>query len=239
MSKIILMLSQYAEGLKRSFRENGYRVVEDRESIIDLDEKQIRVKLVEWKEREKISYAFSMNFSSIVAEYCFSCDIIYISWMVDCPHVSLLSQSIEYSTNRVFIFDYAQWKEMDCRGRANVYYLPLATDVDLFWNTINSNTEAVCNKFVSDVSFMGNLYDKTPHNLYDQIRYLPSYVKGYLEGLMKVQMMIWGKNLVHSAIADNVWNEIRKNVHLNLETGYEEHVYELFIETIIYKKIPI
>lgn len=237
MNKIILMLANYPTGLKKAWGQNGYRVVEDNNCIIDLDKRLIENKLTEWKSREKISHVFSINFSPIVAEYCFEYDIIYVSWIVDSPHVSLLSNTIRYSTNRVFVFDYAQWEELYAKGYDNIYYLPLATDVDLLQNTLSQCTREQKSKYLTDVSFMGNLYDKPPHNAYDQIQYMPPYIKGYLESLMKVQRMIWGKNLVHTAIVDNVWDEIRKNIHLDLEAGYDEGVYELFIESILYKKI--
>lgn len=237
MSKIILMLSQYVQGLKKAFEEKGYKIVEDRESIIDLEKTKIKEKLMEWKSKENITHVFSMNFSPDAAEYCYEYSITYISWIVDSPHSSLLNKNIQYPTNRIFLFDYVQWKELNSIVEANAYYLPLAADVDLFWSTINNCTEKQKTKYLIDVSFMGNLYDSPPHNMYDQIKYLPPYVRGYLEGLMKAQMMIWGKNLVHTAITENVWDEIKENIHLDLESDYNEQVYELFIETLIYKKI--
>lgn len=237
MDKNILMLSSYPQGLKNAWRQCGYRVVEDKESIIDLEEKELVRKLLDIRENEENGYVFSFNFSPAVAKFCFQNKILYISWIVDSPHTSLWSKAAYYITNRIFIFDYLLWQELREAGNNVAYYLPLATDVELFQRIIRGENREDEQKFVTDVSFVGNLYDRPPHNMYDQIKYLPPYTAGYLEGLMKAQRQIWGSNIVHTSITDAVWQDLKKNVVLELENDYDERVYESFAESLIYKKI--
>lgn len=221
MEKNILMLSSFPPGFTKAWEQYGYTVIENQENNTTL----------------KIDYVFSFDFSPKTAEECFQKGIIYISWIVDSPHSSLWNKAARYSTNRIFIFDYLLWREYCEAGNTQVYYLPLATDVELFQNIINGDTQGIGEKFAVDVSFMGNLYDKSPHNLFDKIRYLPPYTAGYLDSLMNAQRHIWGSNLVHTSITDKVWEELRANVRLELDTEYDERIYESFMEAIIYKKI--
>jgi len=235
--KKILMLAQYVPGLKEAFAENGFILYEDNISIINLEKKSMSAKILEWIKKENITHVFSMNFTPDVAEICFAYNICYISWIVDCPHASLYSKSIMYPQNRIFIFDYLLWEEVHNLGCENAFYLPLSTDVGLFNHVLDSASEEMKNRYRCDVSFMGNMYDKEPHNLYDKITYLPPYTKGYLEGIMESQKLVWGKNFIHTAITDKVWDELRETVKLDLESDFNSEVYKTFVEMIIHKKI--
>ncbi len=237
MEQNILMLTHYPPGLERAWKQYGYRVIEDKERISDLEQEELADKISEINANDKLDYVFSFDFFVNVAEVCFRYGIIYISWIVDSPHSTLWNKAARYATNRIFAFDYLQWQELYEAGNTQVYHLPLATDVELFQNIIHGDTTGKGEKYAADVSFMGALYDKGPNNLYDKIQYLPPYTKGYLDGLIKAQRHVWGSNLIHAAITDNVWEELRANVRLELDTEYDERVYEDFIESIIYKKI--
>jgi len=231
------MLAHNVPGLQKAFEENEYIVYQDSSNITKSDKNIVEAKVMEWIEQDNITDVFSMNFYPDVADICLKYNVFYISWIVDCPHPPLLSKSVMHANNRIFIFDYLLWEEIHNLGCENAFYLPLSTDVGLFEQVLNSASEEMKNQYRCDVSFMGNMYDKAPHNLYDQITYLPPYAKGYLEGLIKAQQLVWGKNFIHTAIADKVWNELRETVKLNLESNYDKEVYEAFVETIIHKKI--
>ena len=237
MKRCILMLSSYPPGLKNAWKSLGFSVLEDHESIIELEGTEINKKIEWYKTTKNIGFVFSFDFSPRVAEACYRYNIIYISWIVDSPHASLWSKSAGYRTNLIFDFDYLQWRELCESGNGQVNYLPLATDVELFQNIICSDAQKSEAKYSCDVAFMGNLYDKSPHNMYDQVQYLPPYIKGYLDSLMKAQRQIWGSNIVHTSITDKVWEELRKNIILKLDNAYDERVYEAFVEGMIHKKI--
>lgn len=237
MERTILMLSVYPSGFKRAWVENGYRIIEDANNIIELDADTLERKILEYRNVKEVNYVFSFNFFSVIAEICHRYQMNYISWIVDSPHASLWSKAAKYDTNLIFDFDYLQGKRLQDFGNTQTYHLPLATDVELFQSVIKADASKSQQKYSCDVAFMANLYDRSPHNLYDQVQYLPPYVSGYLDSLMKAQRQIWGVNLVHSSITDKVWGEIRKNIILDLENEYEEQVYQSFIEGIIHKKI--
>lgn len=237
MEKNMLMLSNYPPGLKNAWKQFGYKVVECKDSIIELEAEEISDKITELKEKENIGCVFSFDYSPKVADICYLHNIIYISWIVDSPHASLWSKTALYNTNFIFDFDYLQCQELYNSGNERMSYLPLATDVELFQSIIRTDADESEIRYGSDVAFMGNLYDSGPHNMFDKIQYLPPYSKGYLDSLMKAQRLVWGSNLIHTSITDKVWEELRENIILELENDYDGQVYKAFVEGMIHKKI--
>lgn len=72
------------------------------------------------------------------------------------------------------------------------------------WNhlaTLVHNT----NRSVSDLSFVGALYDEQ-HNLYDDKLHLDNhlYLKGYLNGIMDAQSMIYGYNFIEDMLTPDI-----------------------------------
>ena len=237
MQKKVLMLSFYPQGLKKAWNQYGYQVIEDEDAILELRPEEMKRKITNIYEKEKIEYVFGLDFSPAIAEVCAKYNIVYVSWIVDSPRGTLWFEAAKYPINRIFSFDYLQWKELSEAGNTQIYYLPLATDVELLQSTIISDTSQKGLNYVKDVSFMAGLYDAAPHNYYDRIKYLPPYTKGYLDSLMEAQRHIWGINLVHTAIADNVWADLRRNIKLEMESDCDERIYACFIKDMIYKKI--
>ena len=54
-------------------------------------------------------FVFSINFHPTVSEVCRILKIKYVSWVVDCPLVTLFSQQVRNPNNKIFIFDRKQW----------------------------------------------------------------------------------------------------------------------------------
>lgn len=235
MSHCILMVAGYMGGLKKAWRSLGFQVFED--AIIKLSPAEIENRIGRWKAQRDIAYVFSFDFLPAIAEACFRHQLSYISWIVDSPHSVLWSKAAFYPTNVIFHFDYLEYQELREAGNEQIYYLPLRTDSPFFTRMIEQTNEQSVQRFRHDVAFMGNLYDKEPHNLYDKISHLPTYVSGYLEGIIAAQRKVWGCNLVHSAIMESVWRALRENIILELESSFDSRVYQSFVEGIIHKKI--
>ena len=90
----------------------------------------------------------------------------YVSFVYDCPYVLLYSYQLKYPTNYVFLFDSYQYRELYEGGLENVYYMILPTDPDVIDEKLKSDYDE--EKLVSDISFMGQLYDEQ-HNYYDML----------------------------------------------------------------------
>lgn len=77
---------------------------------------------------------------------------------------------------------------------------------------VSSGTESML-----EVSFVGSLYE---NNLYDQIQYLPEYLKGYLEGVMRAQQKIYGYNFVEELLTRDVIEQMNAYISMELPKGY-------------------
>ncbi len=111
--------------------------------------------------QNNIDICFSFNFYPILADYCYKNNMKYVSFVYDCPYVLLYSYQLKYPTNYVFLFDSYQYRELYEGGLENVYYMILPTDPDVIDEKLKSDYDE--EKLVSDISFMGQLYDEQ-HN---------------------------------------------------------------------------
>ncbi len=237
MEKKVLFAEKYMDGVKQAWNDHGYKVYEAKEEISGVSAEQTGQWLAYAEEEYGIRMVFSFNFFPTLAECSSKRGMKYVSWVWDCPNVLLWAKSARKLSNYIFVFDYVQYGQLLSRGMNNVYYLPLAADVDAFTEIIRRDADSSCEKYASDVTFLGNLYNDVEQILYDKIEYLPPYVNGYLDALMKVQRKIWGAYLLEEGVPDEVWRQLKQYVHWDLGDRYEEGTYEMMMKTMIGKKI--
>lgn len=148
-------------------------------------------------QKEHYDFLFSINFFPVLAEACHSSNTLYVCWNCDSPLLAMYHESIFYSTNVVFTFDYSNYQEFHTLGVNNIYHLPLAVHTErlakqIHWNALPKYP----------VSFVGSLYEK---NSYDRIAdKLPSYLCGYLEGAMNAQLLVSGGNLLEPLLTEEI-----------------------------------
>ena len=82
-----------------------------------------------------------------MAEVCHIHNITYLCWSVDCPLLELFDKAIQYTTNRIFLFDRAQYEYFYPFNPNCIYYLPLAANIDRFDYAIQSITAQDKNKY--------------------------------------------------------------------------------------------
>lgn len=210
--KKIFFMEGCMPAIKEVFIKNGYRAVEG-----------------EFNQCAKeADFLFSLNYEPEVAEYCFRQGKKYISWTVDSPHTALYHKSFHYVTNYIFLFDYDQYcKMLEREAASHIYYLPLASDIGGFEKVLQ-NTGKESEGHQSDVSFLGRLYRDPDHALFDQISYLPPYVEGYLDSLMKIQHKMWGVDILRESISNQVWEQVKEYVKWDVD-GYDDHYKETMI----------
>lgn len=155
---------------------------------------------------EEVDAVFSFNFFPLIARCCHLRNVKYISWSFDCPLFQLFSKETLYDTNYIFVFDLEQLQECKRAGIKNIYYLPLV--VNMICDEMKDPIKYQC-----DVSFVGYLYDA---NMYREINYLPEYLRGFLEGIMSAQKLIYGADLLDELLYEDYMNEIEKYVTLGM-----------------------
>lgn len=192
-----------------SFKKLNIEITEINEEITNKNITQAeQIDLVsEAIRKNKPVFVFTVNYFPAIAEICHIYGILYLCWTVDCPVLELFSTTIEYNTNRIFLFDYAQYEKYSKFNPGCIFYLPLASAVERFENVIKSVTISDTEKYTSDISFVGSLYsEKNPVN---QLNCLSDYSRGYIEGLTKSAISIYGSNFIEASLNNKVIAEIK------------------------------
>lgn len=231
----ILFLSSIPPGFVKAWRKRGYRALKAEEKFQTLPVDQMEERIAYYQREMGIQAVFTFDFSPQLAECCTRHGIRYISWSVDCPHLPLWHKAADNEFIYNFVFDYSQYRMLKSKGMQHAIYLPLCADVEAFEKCIRER--AGTGHYGADVTFLGNLYTDKHHTLYDQITYLPPYVRGYVDALIGAQRKIWGENLLQDTISDYMWEQLRKYVKWDLGDEYPKEVYELEFSGMLADKV--
>lgn len=160
--------------------------------------------------KQKYDVVFSINFFPIVSDVCNIFKIPYASWIVDCPVMELYAYAVRNPWNRIFIFDYAMYQEFAEENPACVFYMPLGANYNRLDQVISTITKEEKIKYSAEVSFVGSLYtEKCPYNSFKDDH---TYLKGYLDGIIKAQQKIYGYNFLEECITDDILYEFKDKV---------------------------
>ena len=185
--------------------------------------------------REKIDICLSFNFFPLIAKICAEYNLLYVSWIYDCPHNTLYSDTLKWNTNLIFTFDRMQMEQFRKKGVSQIYHLPLAVNVGrLDAMRAQVSKEVLQQHFSADVSFVGSLYED---NFYRQISYLPPQLKGYLDGICRAQMQLYGIDLLEDVLDDALLSQLQKYVVLSVDQGYSMTYRESFCDNFLRKNI--
>ncbi len=168
-----------------------------------------RVELVSKRlSEESYLFVFSINFFPAISDVCNIYSVKYVGWSVDSPLPELFSKSIQNPCNRIFLFDRTQYEEVSEFARDNVFHLPLATNVSRWDKIISGITPGDAKKFSSDISFVGSLYSEKDD--YSKIQDPSPYLKGFVDGLMKVQSNLQGINIIKRSLTPEIISELKE-----------------------------
>jgi spore maturation protein CgeB len=152
-------------------------------------------------EKEEFQYIFSFDYFPVISKVAQQKQIIYISWIFDSPHLTLLSETIYNSCNRIFCFDRKQFIELKEKGIEHAYHMVLGVNnvrLDRQLGALRSD-----NSYIRDVCFVGSLKDNNLLSKDDLKQQLHPYVKGYLESIA----------MVHTAIPElDIVSEVTKEL---------------------------
>lgn len=168
-----------------------------------------QVELVDQAVREVSPvFVFSINFFPAVAKVCHLLGVRYLSQTVDSPVLELFSEAVRYDTNRIFLFDKAQYDYFHRFCPAGTFHLPLAAAVERFDKVCAKTSKAdVFADFTGDISFVGSLYsEKSPLNRLT----LSERTRGFLDGVCEAAIKVYGYNLIGQALDENSIREIRE-----------------------------
>ncbi len=142
------------------------------------------------------------NFWPVVSKVCKEKDIKYVSWFFDSPPNLPTAECMEYDCNRIYFFARADYEKYKAMGLENVYYLPLAVNVDRL-----SKVAVDEGKFGGEISFVGRLYESMLPAL---MSHMDDYQKGFIDGVIKIQLQLYGGYIIDDVITEEFTESVRK-----------------------------
>ena len=173
-----------------------------REGVDKYDDDRFMVRM----ERDLRSFSYNLvittNFWPVVSKICKKHDIKYVSWFFDSPPNLPTAECMDYSCNKIYFFARADYERYKALGLDNVYYLPLAVNVDRL-RQIKVDEK----KYECEISFVGKLYESMLPAL---MAHMDDYQKGFIDGVVKIQMELYGGYIVDDVITEEFAESVRK-----------------------------
>jgi spore maturation protein CgeB len=174
---------------------------------------------------------FSVNYFSRVSDMCQKTGRKYIAWTVDSPMIAMYHMSVFNECNYIFIFDQFCYRQFKSMGVKNVFYLPLAVDVNRLDHELSNLTLEDELRFKSEISFVGGLYYK---NSYDDIKsQLPEYLQGYFDAAMQAQLDLFGENIFDRLLTVDILAELSQHVEFIQEERSLSDLKLVFTSTFL------
>lgn len=216
-------------------RELGHHVVECREKHEKYDnDERFMLAVKKQISENSVDIIFSFNYFPDLSRVANDMGVRYVSWVFDSPHLTLESITLGNECNTVNLFDYALYEKYKCQGFGTVRYMPLACN---FSRVEKYRNVGINRKYDHDISFVGRLYDDKNFFL-KQVKYLPSYIEGYIDAAMEAQRQIYGMDLVDRLITPKISGEMQKYIELGLGENYRECRRDVLV-TMIQKGITV
>lgn len=190
----------------------------------------------------KYDMIFSFDFFPNISEICQKYGIPYVSWVFDCPHYTLDSHVTSNPMNRIYLFDKILYDQMMSKSTSKTFrYSPLAVNAERLSKLCQDMDAETGGRIVyqHDVCFLGSLYDNE-YNFYDQVKYLPPYLKGYVDAVIAAQERVFGADFftMDSIFSDDHVRQLREFIKFE-ETGKYEINYDNVIRDILRKKVTV
>lgn len=161
---------------------------------------------------------FSYDYFPLIAMICEINKIPYLAWIYDCPQYTLLSETLKSPFNHIFCFDRLYTERLRTMGAVNCYHFPLGAAKCQAEDAFAQEESGCGGRFVCDVSFVGNFYNDSKNRV--RTADFSSYAKGFIEGLMNAQTLVYGYNFVRDSLPGEVATEVVEKCGLRLGKGY-------------------
>ncbi|MDO5401970.1 MAG: DUF3880 domain-containing protein [Eubacteriales bacterium] len=164
-------------------------------------------------EMEKGNYdcVFTFNYCIAISNNCNRFNLPYIAFVYDSPLISLYSYTITNPCNYIFLFDKQMYDELRNGGISTVYYCPLAVNTKRLETMLSAATSNHKELYSSPVSFVGSMYNEK-HNLFERLKDLSPFTKGYLDAIMDAQLKVYGYYFIEELLTPNIIADLQKSV---------------------------
>lgn len=167
---------------------------------------------------QKANLVFTFNYFPSVSEVCQQKGCRYLAWMYDNPYTKVYDKSIANECNYIASFDSWLVNDMKTKGVDTVHYAPLAVNMRRLRSI--PITENDRERFTSDISFMGSLYNEA-HNFYDRLieKSKDAELQGYLDAIMLAQRKMWGCNILPDCLSKEIVDKIDRYLPYQVAEG--------------------
>jgi spore maturation protein CgeB len=145
---------------------------------------------------------FTFNFIPTISDIAEEQQIPYVSWVYDCPHITLYSNSLHNSCNYLFLFDRDMQQTALSNHAKHAFHQPLAIATDRLAAHLQisaeNSAEFFPQQYQHDISFVGSLYEK---NSFEPLKNASPHLQGYLSGIMAAQKQVWGADLISAVLS--------------------------------------
>lgn len=202
----------------KTLKSMGHDVVVDNTPYKAFDEDENLIRTITSKVRSsKSDIIFSFNYFPDLSRIADETGIRYVCWCYDSPLLTLESKTLNKTCNLVFLFDHSLYEKYKAEGVSTVHYLPLACNS----KRLEAATNDCLGKYEHDVTFLGNMYsDET--DFYSQIKYLPEYIRGYVDCAMEAAMKIYGMDTITEFVGHDICEQIAEYAKFDLGPLYNE-----------------
>ena len=151
-------------------------------------------------------FVFSFNYFPVISIACNACRVKYVSWTFDSPFIQLYSNTIGYPYNYAFIFDRGTCEDLWEKGIRTVFYLPMAAPVARY-DSYRPNGQEY-DIYRTDISFIGSTYEEKKNRFYERLSGIPEESKGYLDGLIQSQKLIYGDFILERLLTPDILEDM-------------------------------
>ncbi len=226
------------EDMDAAFRELGHEtVLHPFSDNGDKSQEQLKEELIQAVRKHTPAFLFSFNYFPAAAFACKELNLPYVSWIYDSPYVRLYHYTVNFPTNRVFVFDKEQFLEFHQGGIQTVRYLPMAANTARLgamedWNTFRKTPWFNQNP----VAFIGSLYTEK-HQFYQRMESITPYTRGYLEGLMAAQSQVYGYNFVQELLPKHIIEDMQNALPMHPGNDSLESIEYLYAQYVINRQL--
>lgn len=180
----------------------------------------------------RVEAVFSYDYFPLISMLCNVNHIPYVSWIYDCPMNNLMSGTLGNEWNYIFCFDAWYTEKLRELGAKHIYHFPLAVEGGMLEavRKRESASPELCEIYKSDISFVGNLYNGEKNRL--RRTEFTEYTRGYVEGLIKSQTLIYGYNLLADSLGSEIVEEIVEGCGLKLGEQYISNHLQMAADAI-------
>lgn len=215
-------------------REDVELSVFDREPSDFTVDAEFSLEMMKVINEKSIEMVFSFDYYPIISLICNVVKIPYVSWIVDCPMLTLQSKTISNECNYVFNFDRIYTDRIAALGCPNSIHMPLGGYERMLENALKSEgviaSRDANGKYACDISFVGSLYTDKKNRF--RTAKLDDYTKGFADGLIDSQEKIYGFNLLKESLPEKIVDTYATACQLELGDLFFEDKAQLVADSL-------